>query len=219
MIRRYLISDIFLSVQGEGYHSGIPALFIRFGYCNMWDGREETREKWAKKGVSSCPLFCDTDFRSNRKLYDVRELVDHCHRIVLRYKWTSPPLIVFTGGEPLLALDERLVDAIKSEFRTSRLAVETNGTVLPFKGALDSIDHVCVSPKTRTGLIQVTKGDEIKVIWPDYSPLGYQDLAGGFEHWYVQPSSAAHALGAVEFCLSNPRWRLSYQIHKIIAIK
>ena len=89
-------------------------------------------------------------------------------------------LIVFTGGEPALQLDDELIDACKAlGFRT---AVETNGTLrLP-----EGLDWVCVSPKANETLV-IRKGDELKLVFPQHenTPRDFESL--DFKHFYLQP--------------------------------
>ncbi len=136
----YSVKEIFYTLQGEGAQSGRPAVFCRFSGCNLWSGREKDRPQ------SVCK-FCDTDFLGTNgpgggKFLSPMDLA-------LAVKDTFPaieskpitPLIVCTGGEPLLQIDEPLVYAF--HHLGFEVAVETNGTLLPPSG----IDWICVSPK------------------------------------------------------------------------
>src|SRR6188474_546139 len=152
----YKIKEIFYTLQGEGSHAGRPAVFCRFSSCNLWTGREADRHRAICK-------FCDTDFvgtdgPGGGKFAGAADLAD----AVLR-QWPSSNdrdrMVVCTGGEPLLQLDEALVDALHA--RGFYIALETNGT-LP---APDGIDWICVSPKHGSEL-QLREGDELKLVFP-----------------------------------------------------
>ena len=210
----YKIKEIYYTLQGEGLQSGMPALFCRFTGCNLWSGREEDRHK------AICQ-FCDTDFRGtdgiNGGVYQGHELVDK-----LKTLWPSssiPPRVVFTGGEPLLQLDEPLIDLLREE--TFFIAIETNGTLPIPKG----IDHVCVSPKMGSEL-SVHQGDELKLVYPQVgcNPQDYLHL--DFTHFYLQPMDPIqnsvqrqdYLQKTLEYCLQHPEWKLSLQTHKLLDI-
>jgi organic radical activating enzyme len=136
----------------------------------------------------------------------------------------TPPLIVFTGGEPLLQLDDELLEAVRSAFDDSTMcAVETNGTVaMP---AQCDLDWVCVSPKVPVERMVLRQGCELKVVYPDYNPIDYESIASDFPHLFVSPQADTLEVGrslvaaermkaAAEFCMKHPTWRLSVQQHK-----
>ncbi|MCU0269461.1 MAG: 7-carboxy-7-deazaguanine synthase [Acidimicrobiales bacterium] len=208
----YLVKEAFATLQGEGAQTGRAAVFCRFAGCNLWSGREEHR------GGAIC-RFCDTDFvgtdgPGGGHFGDAARLADH-----LLHTWPAgaggPQLVVCTGGEPLLQLDEALVAALHD--RGFEIAVETNGTVRPPAG----LDWVCVSPKAGTELV-VTAGDELKLVYPQVGaePERFEHLA--FRHFFLQPLDGPDreraTRDAVAYCLSHPRWRLGLQTHKLIGI-
>ncbi len=210
--RMYTVKEIFRTLQGEGANAGAAAVFCRFAGCNLWSGREEDR------AAAACS-FCDTDFVGSDgpgggKFATARDLA-----AAIEAAWAgagpSHRLVVFTGGEPLLQLDAEAIAAVHE--RGFRIAVETNGTLVPPEG----IDWLCVSPKAAAALA-VTSGDELKLVYPqpDAPPERFEQLA--FDHFFLQPMdgparrSNTHA--AVEYCLAHPRWRLSVQVHKTIGI-
>ena len=123
--------------------------------------------------------------------------------------------VVCTGGEPLLQLDRPLLDALHG--KGFRVAVETNGTLVPPPG----IDWVCVSPKARAALA-VQRGDELKLVYPqpEADPEEYGRL--DFRHFFLQPMDGPeriqNTLLAAEYCAQHPRWRLSLQVHKMIGM-
>jgi 7-carboxy-7-deazaguanine synthase len=212
--RRYSVKEIFYTLQGEGAQSGRAAVFCRFAGCNLWTGREADR-------ASAICQFCDTEFVGtdgvNGGVFPTAEsLAD-----ALLSVWGgidgvgSHAFVVLTGGEPLLQVDAALVSAIHR--CGMEIAVETNGTLSVPEG----VDWICVSPKAGATLRQVT-GHELKVVVPqeglDLHALGR--LA--FDHFYVQPMAGPdyekNCNWAVEFCLAHPRWRVSTQMHKHLAI-
>jgi 7-carboxy-7-deazaguanine synthase (Cx14CxxC type) len=207
----YLVKEIFLTLQGEGFQTGTPAVFCRFTGCNLWTGREEHR-------ASAVCRFCDTDFvgtdgPGGGRFTTADDLAD-----AVAAAWIGGDdhrLVVCTGGEPLLQLDEGLVVALHA--RGFRIAIETNGTLLPPAG----IDWICMSPKAGADLV-LTSGDELKLVYPQPGllPEAVEHLA--FEHRFLQPMDgpdrAANTEAAIAHCLAHPRWRLSVQTHKELGI-
>jgi 7-carboxy-7-deazaguanine synthase (Cx14CxxC type) len=207
----YTIKDCFLTLQGEGVQSGSRAVFLRFAGCNLWSGREQDR------ATAQCN-FCDTDFvgtdgQGGGKFRSSDELAAQVERL-----WgdsREQRLVVITGGEPMLQLDEDLVDALHG--RGFRIAVETNGT-LP---ATPGIDWICVSPKAGTDVVQ-TSGNELKLVWPQRG-IDPAELEGWqFDHFLVQPMDCeerqAAMDAAVKLAMDRPKWRLSLQAHKVIGL-
>ncbi len=209
-MKKYAVKEIFYTLQGEGAHSGRPAIFLRFSGCNLWSGREEDRHKAICK-------FCDTDFwgtdGQNGGKYTSTELAS-----IVNEMWpegAGHKYIVCTGGEPLLQLDETVIQ----EFHQNgfEIAIETNGTIEVPQG----VDWVCMSPKANTEIV-VKKGQEIKFVYPqkDIHPLEFSDY--DFEHFYIQPmdseSQEDNTLQSIIFCKENPKWRVSLQTHKILGI-
>ncbi len=208
----YSVKEMFYSLQGEGAHSGRPALFCRFSGCNLWSGREQDRAR------AACN-FCDTDFvgtdgEGGGKFASAAALAEAAIAL-----W--PPqhrdqaYLICTGGEPLLQLDDELVAAFKAV--GFEIAIETNGT-LP---APAGIDWICVSPKGRSEL-RLTQGDELKLVYrqADALPERFQQL--DFRHFYLQPMAGPQEQqqlqACIAYCQANPQWRLSLQTHKLIGI-
>jgi len=211
----YSIKEMYYTLQGEGAHTGRPAVFLRFAGCNLWSGREEHRE-------SSVCRFCDTEFvgvdgPGGGKFQSAAELAE---AVAQHWGATDPDAqayVVCTGGEPLLQLDTAAIEALhKSGFE---IGVETNGTI----AAPDGIDWLCVSPKGNAELAQLT-GNELKLVYPQVEdnaqPRNFEHLA--FGHFYLQPMDSPlreeNTLQAIEFCKQNPRWKLSLQTHKYLGI-
>ncbi len=207
----YKIKEIYYTLQGEGAQVGRPAVFCRFTGCNLWTGREKDRPK------AICQ-FCDTDFwgmdGENGGKYTAAELTKKVSEIWGNME-AGQPYIVCTGGEPLLQLDETLIDEFKSA--GFEVAVETNGTVSTPRG----IDWVCMSPKAGAEL-EVKEGDELKLVYPQpgAEPYMYEDL--NFNHFFIQPMDGPNQQEniklSIDFCLKNPKWRLSLQTHKLLNI-
>lgn len=206
----FAVKEIFYSLQGEGAQIGRPAVFLRFAGCNLWSGRE------ADRAAAICN-FCDTDFADTEgpgggHYARADELAD---KVASLWPAGGRPLVVCTGGEPLLQLDRALVDELHR--RGFEIALETNGTRLPPPG----IDWICVSPKVSAEFV-LKRGDELKLIFPQpgAEPERYEDL--DFRHFFLQPMDGPqlerNTRLAVEYCLAHPRWRLSLQTHKILGI-
>ncbi|MDB5693316.1 MAG: queE [Alphaproteobacteria bacterium] len=209
----YAVKELFLTLQGEGMQAGRRAVFLRFAGCNLWSGREQDR------AAAACS-FCDTDFvgtdGANGGRYEAAALADKARSL-----WGSAPapLVVVTGGEPMLQLDPPLVDALHD--RGFEIAVETNGT-LPAPAGLD---WICVSPKAGTEVVQ-RRGNELKLVWPqqeiDPAPL----LGWGFDHFLIQPMDCpkdpiareAALREAIGYVMANPAWKLSLQTHKLLGL-
>jgi len=208
--KKYSIKEIFYSIQGEGLHTGKPAIFIRFSGCNLWSGLEKDR------GNAICK-FCDTDFKGvdgdNGGVYKAYELLDKIKGIKAASKCK---FIVLTGGEPLLQLDEDLIASFHEN--NYFLALETNGTL----SAIESIDWITVSPKIGSKFIQKS-GDELKIVYPqDNLDLSYFENLD-FNHFFLQPkednTTDDNVKKTLDYCLNNPVWKLSLQIHKVIDIQ
>lgn len=210
----YSVKEIFYSLQGEGANSGRAAVFCRFSGCNLWSGREEDRS-------GAVCSFCDTDFRGTDGLRGGRFETPQDLARVIREAWSpcnsSPgtPLVVCTGGEPMLQMDDELIDALHQA--GFEIAIETNGTFAVLAG----IDWVCVSPKAGTDLAQ-TSGDELKLVYPQsgIDPAEFEHLA--FKRFYLQPMDGPclpeNTRLAADYCMKHPKWRLSLQTHKIVGL-
>jgi len=192
------INEIFHSLQGEGYHTGTASVFIRFSGCNL-----------------HCK-FCDTRHEQGAMM-SLPRIVDQ----VMQYP--GAPLIVLTGGEPSLWIDDELVAALK-QMTGKRIAIETNGThVLP-----QGIDWVTLSPKTDIGdsgdvPVVLNSCDELKVVYLGQDLSRYDHIKA--THRYLQPcwvddeEARMHNMQlTVQAVLDNPQWRLSLQTHRILGI-
>ena len=207
--------EMYYTLQGEGAHTGRPAVFLRFAGCNLWSGREQDRARAVCR-------FCDTEFvgtdgPGGGKFQTANELADAVSAHWPANDGEGAPYVVCTGGEPLLQLDSAAIDALHD--RGFEIGVETNGTIQ----APDGIDWLCVSPKANATLIQ-RSGNELKLVYPqdepEAQPDGFADLE--FEHFFLQPmdgpDTAKNTQSVIEYCLRDPRWKLSLQTHKIIGI-
>jgi 7-carboxy-7-deazaguanine synthase len=205
----YAVKEIFLTLQGEGMQAGRRAVFLRFAGCNLWSGREQDR------ATAQC-TFCDTDFVGTDGLnggrYDAPALAAKVGEL-----WGEgpQPLVVITGGEPMLQLDAPLIDALHGA--GFEIAVETNGTI----AAPPGLDWICVSPKAGTEIVQ-RSGNELKLVWPQ-TAIDPARLEGwSFDNFLIQPMDCADreaALAAsIAFVMENPRWRLSLQTHKLLGL-
>lgn len=212
----YSVKEMFYTLQGEGAQSGRPAVFLRFAGCNLWSGREKHRQ-------SAVCTFCDTDFvgtdgEGGGKFQSADDLATAVAKL-----WPealsagSKPYVVCTGGEPLLQLDAEATLAMQA--LGFEVAVETNGTI----EAPKELDWICVSPKAGAKIVQ-DYGDELKLVYPQAEPEAQPDRFTDlrFRHFFLQPldneDQAKNLKTVVDYCLANPRWRLSLQAHKIVGI-
>lgn len=205
----YKVNEIFFTLQGEGAHSGIPAVFVRFSGCNL-----------------KCP-WCDTEFSEYTEMSaeqivkEIQELYDLPNE---RRK-----MCVLTGGEPGLQVDKPLIDALHAA--GFYICIETNGTrPLP-----DGIDWITCSPKEGTKLA-LHKVNEVKVVFTGtYDPEIWREQLEA-EHWMLQPLRYTgewlienvdsweddrndNLDDTVRYILSHPFWRLSVQLHKIAGLR
>lgn len=215
MVMTYAINEIYYTLQGEGAHTGRPAVFCRFAGCNLWSGREADRD-------SAVCQFCDTDFVGTDGPGGGTFSEPETLAAAVAERWPGrldaddrSPYVVCTGGEPLLQLDDSLVDAFhRIGFE---VGVETNGTQSPPAG----LDWICVSPKAGAEL-ECTTGDELKLVYPQ-DGLDPDDLAAlDFAYHFLQPKDGpdreSHTERAAEYCLDHPKWRLSIQTHKYVGL-
>jgi 7-carboxy-7-deazaguanine synthase len=207
----YSVKEMFYTLQGEGARTGRPAVFVRFAGCNLWSGREQDR-------ASAVCQFCDTDFvgtdgDGGGKFETPTALARAAASL---WPGGGAPYVVCTGGEPLLQLDGPLIEALHAA--GFEIAVESNGT-LP---APAGIDWICISPKAGAPLAQ-TRGDELKLVYPQSGaePERYAGL--DFAHFFLQPMDSpareANTRAAIDYCMENPRWRLSIQTHKLLGLR
>jgi 7-carboxy-7-deazaguanine synthase (Cx14CxxC type) len=208
----YAVKEIFLTLQGEGAHTGRVAVFCRFSGCNLWSGREVDH-------AGAICRFCDTDFVGTDGTLGGRYASANQLADTIAAQWVGAPAsryTVLTGGEPLLQLDAPLIEALHA--RGFAIGVETNGTIDP----PGDVDWLCVSPKAGADLV-IRRGHELKLVYPqaDAGPEDFIDLA--FERFSLQPMDGPDVIEntarAVEYCLRHPQWRLSLQTHKTLGIR
>ena len=216
----YTVKELFPTLQGEGTHTGRAAVFCRFAGCNLWSGREEDR-------ATAVCKFCDTDFVGSDgdgggKFETAQDLAN-----AIESSWRSTSAgpqqryVVFTGGEPLLQLDEQLIEKLHQ--KGFEVAIETNGTIKVPKG----VDWVCVSPKVGSDLI-VLQANELKLVIPQEGQDSLEKLLARFEKMdyrnrFLQPMDGLNLKSntelAINLCQKRPLWRLSLQSHKLIGIR
>jgi 7-carboxy-7-deazaguanine synthase len=210
----YTIKEIFYTLQGEGANTGRPAVFCRFAGCNLWSGREEDRRK------AICQ-FCDTDFLGTDgpgggRFSTAEDLAGAVIALWPTGRFApARPLVVFTGGEPLLQLDAPLATLLHD--RGFEVAIETNGTRLPPPG----VDWVCMSPKAGTELA-LRRGQELKLVFPQKGAEPERFELFDFRFFFLQPMDGpereTNTRLAVQYCLEHPWWRLSLQTQKYLGI-
>lgn len=207
----YSVKEIFYTIQGEGANIGRPAVFIRFAGCNLWSGREEDR-------ATAVCRFCDTDFVGGAKYENATVLAN-----AVAARWPAGQrkrMVVLTGGEPLLQVDQKLLDALKAEW--FYVAVETNGT----QALRGHVDWLCVSPKAGAPLA-LSDADELKLVYPQkgIDPERFSEFRA--VHRWLSPMASQsrnrqvrtritrrNTADAVAYCLTHPEWRLAVQAHK-----
>jgi len=187
-------------------------VFCRFAGCNLWTGREEDRSK------AICQ-FCDTDFVGTDGPGGGKFATADDLAAAVAAQWPfgsgGRPLVVCTGGEPLLQLDEPAINALHA--KGFEIAVETNGTQPAPKG----LDWICVSPKGGADLV-LKRGTELKLVFPQPQAMPENFEGLDFKHFFLQPMDGIEQKRntrlAVEYCMSRPKWRLSVQTHKVVGI-
>ena len=191
-MRHYRVNEIFYSLQGEGFHSGTPALFVRFSGCNL-----------------ACP-FCDTDFASYEEM-TAGQIIARA-REVLDLSDCGVPLVVLTGGEPSLQVDTELCSALKDALG-AKICMETNGTC-PFARG---IDWITCSPKEGSRVV-LDQADEVKVVFTGQD-VEHWHTAIRARHYFLQPCSCGNTAEVIAYILAHPHWRLSLQMHKYTGIR
>jgi len=208
----YAVKEVFKTLQGEGRNAGRAAVFCRFAGCNLWSGREADR-------ADAVCRFCDTDFvgtdgSGGGKFETAQDLADAIAQE--GGDGADNRLVVLSGVEPLLRVDEPVVECLHAE--KFEVAIETNGTLAAPAG----IDWICVSPKAGAPLVQ-TRGDELKLVYPQVGARPRDFEALDFAHFLLQPMDgpqiAENTAAAIDYCMNHPRWRLSVQTHKAIGIR
>jgi len=208
----YAVKEMFLTLQGEGVQAGRRAVFVRFAGCNLWSGREEDR-------ATAICRFCDTDFVGMDGLGGGRFADAAALAEAVVGMWdgdAAERFVVLTGGEPMLQVDDALVDALHGA--GVFIAIESNGTLPVHSG----IDWVCISPKAGSETVQ-RSGDELKLVWPQPG----SDVAAmeglDFAHFLIQPlddpQAEANREAAVALVMQRPRWRLTLQTHKMLGLR
>ncbi len=191
MKKTYKVHEIFYTLQGEGFWTGTPVLFIRLSLCNL-----------------RCP-FCDTDFSGATPL-DADQIIAELKKLSAQCK-----RVVITGGEPAIQVDGELISALHSQGYA--IHIETNGT-LPLP---EGIDWVTVSPKADwcpSATPVLTEADEVKVVFYKADPARWLDYIPQAHH-FLQPCSGKNTEEVVTYIKSHPQWRLSLQTHKYLKIK
>ncbi len=209
----YSVKEIFYTLQGEGANAGRPAVFCRFSGCNLWTGREQDR-------ATAVCRFCDTEFVGTDGDGGGKFETAEALAAAVAARWPAggqgTPLVVCTGGEPLLQLDAALVEALRANGFS--IAVETNGTLEPPAGDL----WLTVSPKAGAPFI-LKRGSELKLVYPQSGAEPEKFVGLAFDHFFLQPMDsperAKNTALAIDYCLAHPQWRLSLQTHKITGIR
>ena len=229
------VREVFPTVQGEGSATGAPAVFLRFTGCNLWSGLDKHRSR----GKGSCALWCDTDFATGDRV-DPEELA---HTVLGHMEGWSHPLVVITGGEPLLQLRRPPGEALVRHLLDLGVTIhlETNGTLVA--DCVDDLHHVTVSPKALAGQdhlcdthaapldqtldhVKLRRGTDLKVVHPQWTRANLEAMGGWeFDHCYIQPMDGAVGTTPalqrdhLEETVAMARtlgWRVSAQVHKLM---
>ena len=209
----YAVKEIFLTLQGEGMRSGRRAVFCRFAGCNLWSGRAQDR-------ATAVCQFCDTDFVGTDgvgggRFADAAALTRAIVDAWADDRSAAARYVVLTGGEPMLQVDDALIDALHAA--GFAIAIESNGTLAVPR----SIDWICISPKADSHIVQ-RSGDELKLVWPQPGSDVDAYRQWDFAHHLVQPMDdargAANVRAAIDFVMAHPDWRLSLQTHKLLGL-
>jgi 7-carboxy-7-deazaguanine synthase len=208
----YAVKEMFLTLQGEGVNAGARAVFVRFAGCNLWSGREQDR-------AAAICTFCDTEFVGTDGVGGGKFADAEALAAAVEGHWgegLEKRFVVLTGGEPMLQVDDALVDALHAH--GFRIAIESNGTLPAHPG----IDWVCISPKGGSAVVQ-RSGDELKLVWPQ-AGTDIDMLEGwDFAHFLLQPmdsaESEANTRAAIALVLDRPKWRLTLQTHKMLGLR
>ncbi|WP_277983207.1 7-carboxy-7-deazaguanine synthase [Sphingomonas faeni] len=208
----YAVKEMFLTLQGEGVNAGRRAVFVRFAGCNLWSGREQDR-------ATAVCKFCDTEFVGTDGLGGGKFADAQALAAAVAGFWgdgTSDRFVVLTGGEPMLQIDDAIVDALHGE--GFRIAMESNGTIRAHPG----IDWVCISPKAGSIVVQRT-GDELKLVWPQPGTDIDDVETWAFANLLLQPlddpQADANREACVDLVMQRPQWRLSLQTHKLLGLR
>ena len=208
----YAVKEMFLTLQGEGVQAGRRAVFVRFAGCNLWSGREQDR-------ASAICRFCDTDFVGvdgvgGGRFADAAALV-----AAVEGFWGTTRdqrFVVLTGGEPMLQVDDALVEALHAA--GFFIAIESNGTIAAHPG----IDWVCISPKAGSQVVQ-RSGQELKLVWPqvgiDPAEVEGWDFANHLLQPLDDPRAEANREACIAMVMARPRWRLTLQTHKMLGLR
>lgn len=220
--KTYLVKEMFRTIQGEGFHAGTAAVFIRFAGCNMWSGKDADRARDAERNEAECPRWCDTDFVGGDKM-TAEDIGRHIE------SFSAVPLVVLSGGEPMLQVDQGLLDTVREAAPEARCAIETNGTVAP-RFDLDTYPlndaawlWVTLSPKQSRAMTVLRRASELKLVFPAYQPADWVGFQA--KHFFLQPCADQSIrqpeveAQAAKFVTNNYRWRLSLQTHKILGVR
>ena len=208
----YKVKEIFKSIQGEGFYSGMTAVFVRFSGCNLWSGKKSDKNKAICK-------FCDTDFfgtnGKNGGIYSLDKLIKKINNVWNYNHSSQKKFIVLTGGEPLLQTNHSLLEELHNE--KFFVSVETNGTI---KTNLN-FDWITVSPKENAKWRQ-RSGNELKLVYPQTKFDLKKIVKLNFNYFFLQPkedfNTRINIYKTINYCKAHKPWFPSFQIHKSLGI-
>jgi organic radical activating enzyme len=213
-VKKYKINEVFYSLQGEGARAGEASIFVRFSGCNL-KCREEPGP------LSPGGFDCDTEFESGRML-TADELLQEMMETIIDITPTVFPWVVFTGGEPLLQLDKALCeDLIGAGFEL--IAIETNGTKAIDADLWKLLTHIVCSPKVAEHAVRLERCNELRYVRGYGQAIPEPKIEASRK--YISPAfdgdhcDARTMQWCVDLVKQNPDWRLSLQLHKVMAVR
>ena len=201
---KYPVVEVFESLQGEGYNTGMEAVFLRFGGCNL-----------------ACP-WCDTR-------HGVYAMLD-ADALVARVATCHAKNLIITGGEPFI---QKGLGVLLEKFKALGywIAIETNGLVAPPQEWLKNIDYISVSPKARVAeqydcTRMVRNADEVRIVVDGDVQTFCETMREriGATHYFLSPcerggvcnvAETVQLLGVLNRGRRHGKWLLSLQTHKL----
>ena len=190
------INEIFYSIQGEGFFTGTPVVFVRFAGCNL-----------------ACD-FCDTNHQGYKE-YTEDEIIAEIKKYTVDH-------VVLTGGEPTLQITKSFIDKLHEAGKF--IQVETNGTIPLGHDIEFDINWITCSPKHKP--VSIGRINELKVVYQGQDMSQYDGLKALPYCFYLQPcdtkdeqKNRENLQATIDYIMQHPKWRLSLQTQKIINVR
>ncbi|HET9055650.1 MAG TPA: 7-carboxy-7-deazaguanine synthase QueE [Chitinophagaceae bacterium] len=215
------VMESFYTIQGEGYHQGKAAYFIRLGGCDVGCVWCDVKESWdagkhPKFSVEEIVNKAKEETKNIKQKKSNNEVLTNSYRLL-----ATSPIVVITGGEPLMHDLDTLTQALRAEgFKTN---IETSGSY-PISGEWD---WICLSPKKfKKPLDEIClKANELKVvIFNKHDFIWAEEYEGKVSpdcKLYLQPEwdkATEMTPLIIDYIKTHPQWELSLQIHKYIHV-